>query len=141
GIQPDVDTYPIVLDTNAQDAAALRIEALPQPSLGGNGPGRTPRGNFVLTEVTASAGPKRLGRAESVKFKSAEADFAQSGLPAGNAIDGNVRTGWAIQGPGQWNVNRALTLALERPVRIPGGSRWTIKLDQQFGSSHTLGRF
>src|SRR5262249_49415145 len=43
--------------------------------------------------------------------------------------------------PGAWNVNRVATFTLAKPVAIPGGSRWTIRLDQQFGTQHTLGRF
>ena len=141
GNNPEVDTYTIVFETDAQKIAALRIEALTHESLGGNGPGRSPHGNFVLSEVTASASPKGGGAPVAIRLTRPEADFAQDGFPAANVIDGDPRTGWAIHGSDRLNVNRMLTFTLDKPVQIPGGSRWTITLDQQFGSFHTLGRF
>ncbi len=141
GRNPESDTYTVTLEVDSAPVFALRIEALTHASLGGNGPGRTPHGNFVLGEVTVAAAPKNGGDPLSLKLTHPETDFAQDGFPAANAIDGNPKTGWAIHGPGQWNVNRRLTLSLEKPVQLAGGSRWTVKLDQQHGSQHTLGRF
>ncbi len=57
-----------------------------------------------------------------------------------NAIDGNPATGWAIQGPGKWNVNRTATFTLSEPAGVAAGGRWTIRLRQDFGGTHTIGR-
>jgi hypothetical protein len=141
GKNPERDTYTIVLDADLTRVTALRLEALADRALPSKGPGRTPHGNFVLSEITATAGPRNApNQAAPVKFVRAEADFAQDGFPVMQAIDGNPKTGWAIQGPGLWNVNRVATFTLEKPAAFSQGTRWTIRLSQQHGSQHTLGR-
>jgi hypothetical protein len=142
GKLPERDTYTVVIDSDLTDVAALRLEALTDPSLPSTGPGRTPHGNFVLNEVRVTAAPKgEPDKARPVKIGRADADAAQDGFPAAAAIDGDPKTGWAIQVGGQWNVNRALTLTFEKPAGFRGGTRWTITLDQQHGTQHVLGRF
>jgi hypothetical protein len=141
GKDPEEDTYTVVIDSDLTDVTALRVEALTDPALPSTGPGRTPHGNFVLTEVTVTAAPRNEPeKGQAVKFVRAEADAAQDGFPAGNAIDGNPKTGWAIHVAGTWNVNRTATFTLEKPAGFPGGTRWTIQLGQQHGTHHTLGR-
>jgi hypothetical protein len=142
GNNPDRDTYTVVIDADLTDVAALRLEALTDPRLPSTGPGRTAHGNFVLTEIKATAAPRNgPQQAQPVKFSDAAADVAQDGFPAAHAIDGKSETGWAIHVPGVWNVSRAATFTLEKPVGFKGGTRWTIRLEQQYGKGHTLGRF
>jgi hypothetical protein len=141
GKNPDKDTYTLVLDSDATDVNALRLEVLTDPALPSNGPGRTPHGNFVLSELTVAAAPRNSPESrQPIKIIRAEADFAQDGFPVAHALDGNLKTGWAIHGPGKWNVNRIATFFLEKPIGLPAGTRWTIKLDQQHGTQHTIGR-
>jgi hypothetical protein len=143
GTNPEKDVYTVTLDTPAGEVTAVRLEALTDPSLGNSGPGRTPHGNFVLSEIRATVAP--TGSAEKpqdVMFARAEADVQQDGFPAADAIDGKGDTGWAIQMPGQkWNADHTLTLTLEKPITLPAGAKWTFRLEQNFGSQHTLGRF
>src|SRR5262245_16648000 len=142
GTNPDKDTYTIVLETDFGKIDAIRIEALIDPQLPSTGPGRTPHGNFVLSELTVEVAPRdRDAPAQPVKLTSATADFAQGGFPAANAIDGQANTGCAIHGPGKWTVNRTAPFQVERAVSIAGPLRWTIRLDQQHGTQHTLGKF
>jgi len=142
GVNPDKDTYTIVLDADLSRVDAIRLEAFADPKLPSNGPGRTPHGNFVLSELTSHfARSDDSGPAQMVELASAAADFSQDGFPAANAIDGNVSTGWAIHGPGTWNVNRTCTFPLTSTVQSSGPCRWTITLDQQHGMQHTLGKF
>jgi len=142
GINPDTDSYTVTLDSALTDIGAVRLETLPDPSLGANGPGRTPHGNFVLTEFEATVALKEgVAKPITVHFTRAEADFAQEGFPAQNALDGNAKTGWAIQGPGQWNVARAATFYMEKPIHLPAGGQWTFQLHQDYGGHHTIGRF
>ncbi len=139
GNPSEVDTYTLTMTTEGP-IGALQLEALTDASLGQNGPGRTPHGNFVLTEVKVNA---VIGNepAQPIKFASATADFSQPQFPAANAIDGQLKTGWAIHGEGTWNVNRTLTVVFAEPVRATQPVTWTITLDQQFGTQHTLGKF
>src|SRR5262249_48438105 len=141
GKNADKDTYTLKFDSDATDVTAIRLEVLTDPALPSTGPGRTPHGNFVLSEITASAARRdATDGGQPIKFVKAEADFAQDGFPAAHAIDGNAKTGWAIHGPGKWNVVRTATFTLEKPITIEGTARWTIKLDQQHGTQHTIGR-
>jgi hypothetical protein len=141
GANPEKDTYTLVLDSDVASVAALRLEALADPALPSGGPGRKPHGNFVLSEFTVTAARKdQPDQAQPVKLVRAEADFSQDGFPAANAIDANQKTGWAIQGPGKWNVNRTATFYFDKPVSSSAGTRWTIKLEQQHGTQHTIGR-
>ena len=142
GTDPETDTYTVTFDSEMPEVGAVRLETLTDPSLGASGPGRTPHGNFVLTEFTATAAPRDgAEKPIPVRFVRATADFAQDGFPAQNAIDGSAKTGWAISGTGNWNVPRTALFFPEKPIRLPGGGRWTFRLEQAYGGHHTIGRF
>jgi len=142
GKNPERDTYMVVIDTELTEVTMVRLEALTDPSLSKTGPGRTPHGNFVLSEIAATAAPRQTtDKAQALKFVRAEADLAQNGFPASHAIDGNPKTGWAIHGDGPLNANHTAVFTLERPAGYAQGTRWTFRLDQQHGLQHTLGRF
>ncbi len=88
-----------------------------------------------LTELTASLVDT------PIKLTDANADFAQSGFPANHAIDGVPNTGWAIHGPGQWNVDRKLTVRFDKPLILEGEQLLSVRLDHNYGSNHVLGKF
>nr|UXE44321.1 hypothetical protein Hi04_10k_c2089_00009 [uncultured bacterium] len=141
GVNPETDSYTITLsDDVAVDA--IRLEALPDPSLGGLGPGRTPHGNFVLTRVSPIGGPVYNPISQQLpKFVTAEADFSQNGFPASAALDNAGGRGWAVDGPGQLGKAHTATFTLDRPIRFSGGSQWQLHLEQNYGDHHTIGRF
>ena len=141
---PETDSYEVQFDSDFKDVAAIRLEALIDDKLPSKGPGRTPHGNFVLSEITASIAARDVaGEAQPLKFSHASADFSQDKFDVAQAIDGNAKTGgWAIHGPGTWNVNRTATFVLAQPSGFADmTTRWTIKLEQQHGMKHTLGKF
>ena len=130
----------MTLDTDGTNFTAVRVEALVDPALPSTGPGRTPHGNFVLSEISLAAAPRDGSSGEQpVKLTAAQADFSQNSFPAAAAIDGNPKTGWAIHGPGAWNVNRTAKFALQQPAGYPSGTRFTVRLAQLHGQQHTLG--
>ncbi len=137
GDAPDKDTYTFVVDSKLAQVDRIRIETIRE---GNVGPGRTPHGNFVLSEITATvASLETPEQSQAVKIASARADVSQDNYSVAHAIDGNVATGWAIaKGDIQ---SRTATFFLEKPVTLPQGARWTIRFDQQFGGKHVLGRF
>ncbi len=150
GTSPDKDTYLVGLDSELTDVVAVRLEALADPALPSKGPGRTPHGNFVLTEFKATLQERGAAKSDDakddappLKFVRASADFSQQSFSPEQAIDGNTKTGgWAIHGPGEWNINRTATFFLAEPSGLAGKtSRWTIRLDQNHGMQHTLGKF
>lgn len=136
----EVDTYLVTVPASGE-VTAIRLEALMDPTLKNKGPGHTPHGNFVLSEVTLTAD----GSAESLKFAQVDADFSQAGFPASDAADGNPGTGWAIDaGDGKVgaHANHTWTARLLKPWKAPDtGGKLGIKLRQSHGSNHTLGRF
>jgi hypothetical protein len=140
GENPDKDTYTLTLDSELAEVSALRVQALVDDALPSRGPGRTPHGNFVLTELeiryAEAAKPDQM---TPVKIARADADFSQQGFSPTLTYDGKPDTGWAIHGVGDWNRTRTATYYFEKPVAAPGG-KWTIKLDQQYGKQHNLGR-
>jgi len=142
GANPERDTYTLQFEVAPQRITHVQVEAIPDDQVGKGGPGRTDNGNFVLSELEMEvaatnheAGPRRL------KFASAQADYAQAGFPAENAIDGKRDTGWAIDGPGSAAKHRHAIFALAEPLDLPSPTTVTIRLVQDFGSHHTLGRF
>jgi hypothetical protein len=141
GENPERDTLTVVLESDLEEVSLLRLEALADPALPSMGPGRTPHGNFVLSELTAAVAPRdEPDKSTILSFSRAEADFSQDGFPVAHAFDGSTTTGWAIHGPDPWNVNRTATFWLSTPAGA-AGSAWTVRLDQQHGTHHTLGRF
>jgi hypothetical protein len=151
GENPDTDTYTVEFDAVPEQLSRLRLVALTDASLGQQGPGRTPHGNFVLTELRGqvqipATEPGSEGKPTPFEFKSAVADFSQDQFPAEHAIDGKPKTGWAIHGPGNFNVSRTLTLSVA-PIagveKLPAAAklRCSLTLAQNFGTQHTLGRF
>lgn len=155
GKNPGKEVYTIKFDTALPRITHLQVEALPDESVGKGGPGRTDHGNFVLSEVEmeisgtgilpvppggvpdAGSSPKP----RSIKFSSAEADFSQQNFPVANAIDGKPNTGWAIAGAENPRAHRHAILTLAEPLALKDKASVTIRLVQNHGVQHTLGRF
>ncbi len=84
------DAYRVAGRLALPRVAAVRLRVLPHEALPKNGPGLAANGNFVLTEFICET------EGTSPRFADAFADQEQSGYPARAAIDGDRRTGWAI---------------------------------------------
>ncbi|MDB6068974.1 MAG: Planctomycete cytochrome [Verrucomicrobiales bacterium] len=111
----------------------LRLEALTDAALPGKGPGRTPHGNFVLSEIQA----QQDGRA--LKLVPVSASAEQNGYPLSAAVDGQLGTGWAVDdGKGKVHSPQFATFAFDPPLQA--GTPVTVTLQQQFGGHHTIGR-
>lgn len=141
GNPPERDTYTIVAAADLKAITAVRVEALADPSLPNNGPGRPPNGNFVLSKFAVTAAPKAdPAKAQPVKFKTARATVEQTDYTVATVLDSKSGRGWAIL-PGLGNSQTAWFFPAE-PAALPdGGSVLTITLDQQFGMLHTIGKF
>ncbi len=142
GKAAEKDTYTITLDTSLDRITHLQLLALPDQSLAKNGPGRSDTGNFVLSEIEVTAAPANdPTKAMPVNLVKARADAAQTGFPEWNAIDGKDDTGWAVDTGGEWHVPRTLTLDFAEPTGFAEGTQFVVKLKQQHGKQHLLGRF
>jgi hypothetical protein len=135
GKNPDKDTYTIRFEAATNRITHLQIEAMPDNEVLKGGPGRTDHGNFVVTEVELQINGQKQ------KFVSAEADFSQTGFSPEAMFDGKQDTGWAIAGPENLRQHRFAILKLSEPVIVSAAVPVVVKISQQYGSKHTLGRF
>jgi hypothetical protein len=119
---------------------ALRLEALTDPSLPKQGPGRSGNGNFVLSSLSMLAAVAGDGSPRVVAFREAKADFEQDRYPASAAIDDKSVTGWAIAG-GTGRPHTATFTLADGSALVPG-AQVTITLDHQYADGqHALGKF
>ena len=120
---------------------ALRLEALADPGLPQQGPGRADNGNFVLSTFRVSFGPAGSKEAPTaVKFVAAKSTHEQSDYVAAGAIDENVETGWGIGGG--TGKPQSLTVDVAPDTVPPAGGTLVVTLDQQYqDGKHAIGKF
>ena len=147
GANPATAEYEVNFQTKLPKITGIKIEVLPDPSLGAQGPGRTPHGNFVLNDVRIYATDRDdfpKDHLRLLKLAKATADYSQKDWPANAAIDGKIGTGkdgtgWAVGGA--YGKPHHLIVTLAEPVEFKTGVNLHIVLDQKYGSQHTIGRF
>ncbi len=111
----------------------VMIEGLLDESMPGKGPGRSPNGNAVMTEVEIwQAGTK-------LPLTKATADWAQSGYPAEHTIDGNLKTGWGIHQPDSRNPHQLAIVFGQSAQAEKGPLKLVVRFESQHGT-HVFGR-
>lgn len=95
----------------------------------------------VLADAPASHAELDAAAATLVPISEASADYAQQGFAASAAIDGQhgPGAGWAVA-PEVGSAHVAV-FRLAKPVELRPGAVLQVKLVQQYGAQHTLGRF
>ncbi len=138
----DKDTYVVTMETALTNVGRIKLEVLPDDSLPAKGPGWSESGNFVLNEISVTAAARDgSGQPVPLVLHEAVADFSQDGFDVARAIDGKPDTGWAVAGGGDWHVKRTAFFRIKDAPAFASGTRLTVRLDQQFGQRHLLGRF
>jgi hypothetical protein len=132
GENPAKDVYTLTFDPPASRLTALRLEALPDDSLPGRGPGRAGNGNFVLSTVRLSH------RGTPIALKEAKADFSQNGYPIAAVLDDNPQSGWAVDG-GIGKPHQAV-FELATPLETSGPLTVSLEFKTSY-ANHALGRF
>ncbi|MGB8169322.1 MAG: PSD1 and planctomycete cytochrome C domain-containing protein [Chthoniobacteraceae bacterium] len=140
---PATDTYTVTVKTPLTGITGIKLEALTDPSLPGEGPGRgdAARPNFVLNEFIVTATPSAGGEPTRVKFSKATASFSQKNFDVSELLTdvrGDKQNGWAIN-PEFHKPHWALFECAE-PLGVAGGTTLTFKLAQNFGAGRTIGR-
>lgn len=131
GANPLTDVLTVTARSPLKAVAALRIEALADPTLPAGGPGRGGNGNFVLSELRVEAG----GRLAA--FAGAGAGFEQADWPASAALDGNPLTGWGVMP--RFGQNSEAYFHAREPF---DGTALTITLEHlSRNHQHVIGRF
>lgn len=145
GANADSGKYTIDLETDLQDISGVRLDVLPDNSLGSNGPGRTKHGNFVLSEIRLYASGKGTPTSkDQITVKNASSDFSQDGWAIEKAIDGKEGTGvgdsgWAIAPQFGKPHHAIFSTANVFPAQPKTFVR--VVLSQSYGSQHMIGRF
>ncbi len=142
GDKPNYDTYVVELASDLPNVTALRLEVMPHESLPDDGPGRAPLfsvGDFLLSEVTIEHVAGDDAKPVRAAIASASHSFAQKGREASLAIDGELDTGWSIQGR-TGEAHRAV-FRLAEPIAVKPGGRIVVTLAQRYIHQMTMGRF
>ncbi len=153
GKNPARDTYQIVVRPEKDSpletmlstkpaAIKLRLELLPDPALPNKGPGRAGNGNLVLNRIEATLGGK------AIKWQTAYATHTQKNHSPDHLISGH-KNGWAILPqtgkPQQLLLAGQVSQQEEKQKASVDSSlvanSLVIKLVQNHGASHNLGRF
>lgn len=142
GANPACDTYTVTADTDVAGITGIRLEAFPDASLPGRGPGRAVNGNFMLNEFRIEARPRFGAGAKAsvpVELRNAKADFSQDshgGWPVAAAIDGNPATGWSID-PAE-GLSHVAVFETNKPLGFSAGTQLTFTL-RHGEREHNLG--
>ena len=140
GPNPATDEYTITAKTDLKGITAIRLEALPDDSLGAKGPGRAANGNFVLNLFEVHA--KEVGSAaKAAKFdlQNPYTTFNQDLFPLANALNNNQGTGWAISP--QFGKEHIGYFEFKTPINHAKETELTIHMVHKFGTMHTIGKF
>ncbi|MCG3129247.1 MAG: hypothetical protein CHACPFDD_04168 [Phycisphaerae bacterium] len=141
GPLPDRETYEIVCVSNVAEIGAVRVEALSDASLPDGGPGRPSFANFVLSEIELERiAPANPAQSEPIKFVAAHADHSQPRFHVSRAIDGDLKTGWAVEHPKRGS-DRIAVFVPEKPFGDAGGSvlRFRLRFESDY-AQHSIGR-
>ncbi|PQO31346.1 hypothetical protein C5Y96_13480 [Blastopirellula marina] len=134
------DEYEVIYQIAAGPLTGLRLEAIPDDSLPSKGPGRSPNGNFVLSELKAQVRLADGNEGPEVSFHRAEATFSQDNWDVRGAVDGNVGSGWAVSP--RFGEKHTALFEVDGDVTIPEGAKLVVRMNQQYqDSTHLLGRF
>jgi len=134
------DVYTLTFPPSPEPIRALRLEALPDPSLPGGGPGLTwyegPLGDFFLADFQV------LVKNKPAKFSGSSESFANAWLggkasDASKAIDGDLQTGWSANG----NQGKRSIAVFNLETPIPPGKSWTLKMTFGRHYAASLGLF
>ncbi len=138
GKSPPENVYTLRLRLPQGRWTAVRLQAFADTAVGGPGVGRNPADpNFVLSEfelaLETPAAPRPLS------LHQPKADFEQSGWPVTAALDGNLKTGWAIS-PRQ-RENHTAIFTLTEALETSEPAVLVVTLRQHYGNSLTLRHF
>ncbi len=137
GPKPDFDSYTFTVRNVEGTLAHLRLEALADPSLPRQGPGRADNGNFALTDVRLSV-TQGEGPTENRELRNARATHEQNGLPARATIDDDPKSGWAVDP--RFGEDHAVAWDLATPLELDAETVLTVTLKFDNNLRHAIGR-
>lgn len=150
GPAPEKEIITIQGHSGLSQVARIRIEALTDPSLPRNGPGRASNGNFALGDIKlflerSSYGepPNKTEARVQLALTNAHATHQQdtASLSVTASIDDDMVSGWAVD-RGGIGKDQAAVFQLEMPSANDQRNHWQLVLAFQHPNpQHSLGRF
>jgi hypothetical protein len=150
GPNPKLTSYSVTATTPLQGITALRLEALPDPSLPKGGPGRDAYGDFRVTGLDLriaaaadAASPGEPVRLDTIKVDDSATPLDPAELLARTGARDRTRASWAINAMRDTErMPRHAVLAPAAPFGFPGGTRLALTIDQLDGTiGQGIGRF
>lgn len=134
------DVYTMTAEVVTQEIQALRLEALADPSMKKDGPGRADNGNMGLSRIRVFVTEPGSDKRVEVQLVNPRASFEQnaSNLSVVSAIDENPKTGWAVDP--EFGKNHAAIFEFERPLSFPNGAKLEVRLEFDLNARHNIGR-
>ncbi len=133
------DAYTVTIALSAGRHTVLRLEAIPTKLPDGQlGVGRKPADpNFVVSEFVVELVSGDV--ASPVKLIAPRADFSQEGWPVAAAIDGELKTGWAVS-PRQRERHVAL-FDFAEGLAVEADAKLRVTITQNYGDRLVLAQF
>ena len=136
---PDKVEYTLSFDASLLPVTAIRVEALTDDQLPGQGPGRgdPQRTNIILSEVEFEQITK--DQTSVIALINAQADFSQAKWEVAKAIDGDPKTGWAIA-PQFGKPHWASFVVADPSTTTNKETAFRLILKQFYGSGRVIGK-
>lgn len=141
GKNPDTETYLLEAKAPLRNITGVRIEALPDPSLPGGGPGRDYYGNFMLQDVKVEVGTSNQQNSP-VAFKQVLTDTAVPTILGAQAKSKQLWIVDATTTGGEPRVRFQLLLIPESPLQAAADNLLRVTIVQKSEvNGVNLGRF
>src|SRR5436190_5129283 len=138
GTNPEEDVHEAILKLQSGSLIALRLEALPHPSLPNQSSARADDGRFDLSEFEAEIvdtnAEGKSGEPKKLKVARAVAEVSAGDKQIGKAIDGKVETAWTIPTNAVTEPHTALFI-LGEPATVQENSELRVRLRYQASKS------
>lgn len=139
GTIPDKVEYVLTFDASVLPLTAIRLEALTDDQIPGQGPGRgdPQRTNIILSEIEYQQ--ITSDQTHIATLINAQADFSQTKWEVSKAIDGDPKTGWAIA-PQFGKPHWASFVISDPPKTTDKPTAIRIILKQFYGGGRVIGK-
>ncbi|MGI9326540.1 MAG: DUF1549 and DUF1553 domain-containing protein, partial [Pseudomonadales bacterium] len=150
----------IIATPNLQGVTGLRLEALTHKDLPFSGPGRSPYGTWVVSEIKVAYQEPSTDQWETLQLSDATADFSEPEAileeewrkspdspetrvrgPVSFLIDGDEATGWrSDRGPGIRNQESVAVVQFVEPIKLPPETKLRVQIFMKHGGEGSKNR-
>ena len=144
GRNTEFDTYTFTAETFTTGISSIRIEALTDPSLFEQGPGRSISGQFLLRTFRVDVQPIAVGEVSPIATEFAAARATDHLEAEAGSVEGavNIRSsflGWTLS-PSGIGADQAAVFDFAKPIGFEGGTRLVITMGFHYNTQFALGR-